>query len=510
MKLLNHNLLFPCFKDGVGREMVADDVLYSWRRLADPKYTYKNWWLVDQQIKGFDDYKETQKKRVDKGEAFDYSAEVEGLKKIDDHHFQVVFNRAVQQFSWKLAMFQLSVVPREAVETYGTAFASHPVGTGPFRLESESDWVRKSRMRLVRNPKYHHDVFPAELGGGDGEQLYGDYVGTKLPIVDEIQFSFFVQSTPMWLEFKAKSMDFSTVPEEGFKEYFKQSDKSLKATHRIRGIQSVSLPLLDFIFRGFNMEDELVGGLEPKKKALRQAICLAIDLDEMNRDRYNGECVIFDGPIPAGLDGHPAGGRAPASYRGPDLEAARAKLVEAGYTIGDDGKVTDLPPIGFYTSSGAESEKIVELMARSLERVGIRINPNFLDFSELIAAINNKKAPFFSFAWGSDYPDAENNLALFYGPNESPGSNHFNYKRPEYDALYESILEMPPGPARTKIYEQMRDMVIEDAPFAGSMGRTRRYLIYPWLKNFKPTETFYNYIKYWDVDVEAREKAKKR
>ena len=58
---------------------------------------------------------------------------------------------------------------------------------------------------------------------------------------------------------------------------------------------------------------------------------------------------------------------------------------------------------------------------------------------------------------------------------------------------------MPPSPERTAIYEQMRDMVIEDAPFAGSMARTRFYLCNPRLKNFKPEETFYNWVKYLDV-----------
>ena len=67
--------------------------------------------------------------------------------------------------------------------------------------------------------------------------------------------------------------------------------------------------------------------------------------------------------------------------------------------------------------------------------------------------------------------------------------------------MYRQLRTMPLGPERTVLIEKMRDIIIEDSPFAGSLGRTRRYLIYPWLKNFKPTETFYNYFKYWDIDV---------
>ena len=136
--------------------------------------------------------------------------------------------------------------------------------------------------------------------------------------------------------------------------------------------------------------------------------------------------------------------------------------------------------------------------------IDVRLNVRLVDFSALIEAVNKKKAPFFSFAWSSDYPDAENNLALFYGPNESPGSNHWNYKRPEYDKLYEKIRVMPPSEERTRIYEKMRDMVIEDAPFAGSMARTRFVLAHSRLKNFKPTEIFAGWVKYLDVDASVR------
>ncbi|MHC4340468.1 MAG: ABC transporter substrate-binding protein, partial [Planctomycetota bacterium] len=74
----------------------------------------------------------------------------------------------------------------------------------------------------------------------------------------------------------------------------------------------------------------------------------------------------------------------------------------------------------------------------------------------------------------------------------------------EYDALYTKILKMPPSPERTAIYERMRDMLIEDVPYMGSMARTRYYLARPWLKNCKPTETWWNWVKYLDVDESER------
>lgn len=139
------------------------------------------------------------------------------------------------------------------------------------------------------------------------------------------------------------------------------------------------------------------------------------------------------------------------------------------------------------------------MLQRQLARIGVRLKVRLVDFSQLIEAVNNKKAPFFSFAWSSDYPDAENNLALFYGPNEAPGSNSFNYKNAEYDRLYERVRSMLPSPERTALYVEMRDMILRDVPYVGSMARTRYYLVQPRVLNCKPSEVFTNWWKYLDI-----------
>jgi len=495
----------PCFPGGKGREVVASDVFYSWRRLADPKNKFKSFWLVDGMIKGYNEYRDAQVaiKAADPDAEFDYSAPIEGFEIVSDHEFVVTLNEPNQQFLWRLAMFQLSVVPREAVETYGEAFPAHPVGTGPFILEKESDWVRGNSMKVVKNPSYREAYYPTEWMPEDEAMGLHEAAGQRIPFVDQIEFTFFVESQPMWLEFKAGNLDYTTVGQNEFEEAFSRRTKELKRTWARKGIREVKVPLLDFIFRSFNMEDELLGGYTDEKRALRQAFNLAMDWDEMNETLYNGLAIAYDGPIPPGLDGHPnnENHRAPYSTRGPNYEMARQKLRDAGYNIGADGKVTDLPVVDLYTSTGAESQRIVELMERNMSEVGILLNPRYLEFPDLMQAVDNRKAGFFSFAWGSDYPDAENNLALYYGPNESPGSNHANYKNPEYDALYEKIRTMPPGPERTEIYVRMRDMLIKDAPFCGSLARIRQYAINPWSKNFKPTEDFFTYFKYLDVDM---------
>ena len=482
----------PCFPGGKGREVVTDDVFYSWKRLADPRYEYENWWLVEDTFVGFDDYKDAQKALVDAGKPFDYDAPAAGFKKIGSHEFEVILKKPVVRFKWVVAMFQLSIVPREAVERYGERFTIHPIGTGPYMVK-EGDWKPGEKLIFQRNPSYREEYYPGECTPEDKALGLDARAGDRLPFLDRIEVQFYVQDQPMWLDFLAKKIGFVQVPAEYFEQAYIKRTRKLRPSFASQGIRSHPEPLLDFIFRGFNMEDPVVGGYTEEKKALRQAICLAIDLNDINEKFYNGINVEYDGPIPPGLPGHPENGEARVSYRGPDIPLALELMEKAGYPRGKG-----LPPLDYYAGKGGNESEQTQMLIRQLGRIGVRLNARQVDFSELIELIGKKKAQFFGFAWGSDYPDAENNLALFYSKNKAPGANHYNYDRPEFDAMYEQILVMDEGEERTEILVKMRDMIIEDAPFVGSMARTRFYLINPWLKNFKPSEDFYNYYKYMD------------
>jgi oligopeptide transport system substrate-binding protein len=497
-----------CFPGGKGRKMVTDDVFYSWKRLADPANEFESYWLVAGTIKGLDDYKDAQAKLVKEGKAFDYAAPVEGFKKIDDRSFEVTLKKPVYRFLYVLTQFQTSVVPREAVEKYKSEFSVRPVGSGPFMVKA-GDWRPGEKLIFTRNPNYRKELYPSELpkdaalAARDKELGFVADAGKPLPLVDRIEISFYVPDNAMWLDFTSGKLGFTQVPAEFHEQAFVLRTKQLREDWKAKGLEAHAVPLLDFIFRGFNMEDAAFGGYTPEKKALRQAINLAIDLNEMNEKFYNGLNAVYDGPIPPGLDGHPKNGEAPVSYRGPDIEAAKSLLAKAGYPGGKDKDGKQLV-IEYYTSQGGNNVEQTQAEQRMLEAVGLKLNVRLVNFSELIEAVNQKKAPMFGFAWGSDYPDGENNLALFYSKNKAPGANHYNYDRPEYDKMYEQILVMKPSPERTAIYEKMRDMLIEDAPYVGSQARVRYYLVQPWLKNFKPTEDFNNWMKYLNVDDSKR------
>jgi oligopeptide transport system substrate-binding protein len=435
----------PCFEGGVGRELVAEDVIHSFKRMADESLSPTGWWLFQGRIAGFDAFHDRK--------PFDMDAPVEGLRAIDAKTFQVQLTAPSPQFLYVLATQYTAVVAKGC---------SGPIGSGPFRLKT---WLPGQRFVWEKVPiHWEHG-----LGNLDG-----------------IVMHMYEQEQPLWLKFRAGDLDFVQVPAEFqpsvFDEEWRMRDAFVK-----EGVGSFTYEIIDMVFRGFDMEHPITGGFERGKK-IRNAIALAIDMEEIGDAFYNGAIEVYDGPIPPGLDGHLP------KHGGPDPERAKALLAEAGYPEGKG-----LPPIELHTFRSSATVEQTEMLARQLKKIGVQLVGNYHSFPELDAKIKKKQCQMFGLSWNADYPDAENFLALFYGPNSSPGSNGSNYRNPEYDALYEKSRLMPPSAERTAIYGKMRDMVIEDAPVVGTFARRRYYVWNPRVRNVIPEEIWYGWVKYVEL-----------
>jgi ABC-type transport system substrate-binding protein len=462
-----------CFAqtDGKGRPMVAQDVVYSLMRHADRELDPRGWWVFEGRIAGFDAFRQRMQER-EPGGSFDWDAAISGLVAVDDHTVRITLVRPFPQILFVLAMGYSAVVPRECAEFYGIEFRSYPVGTGPFVLRS---WTRGETIELDAHRGYWDEGYP---------------------LVDSLEIRIHEEDEPLWSSFHEGGLDLIQVPAQYHAEVF-DGDNALREKFVNRGVHSEALPLLDYVYRGFNMEDEVLGHTGgDSARYLRQAISLAIDFEVINRDFYNNNALLYDGPIPPGLDGHDKTLVSP--YRGPDLVRARALLVKAGYRDG-----AGLPVLEFHVSHSGSAQAQADFFAGQLKQIGVQLDVRIGTFPELSDKLRRKQAQMFGLAWGADYPDAENFLQLFYGPNGAPGWNSFNYDNPEYDALYERASVMFPSAERTALYTQMRDILIEDMPAFGSMARVRYYLWNDRLKNVIPAETWYGWYKYLDVEPDG-------
>ena len=88
-----------------------------------------------------------------------------------------------------------------------------------------------------------------------------------------------------------------------------------------------------------------------------------------------------------------------------------------------------------------------------------------------------------------DFPDTENLMQLYYGPNAAPGSNSASYNNPDYNRLYDITAAMSESPERTQIYREMNQMLIDDCVSITGIART---LLFLWDKSviMKPDRSF--------------------
>ncbi|MDD3605286.1 MAG: ABC transporter substrate-binding protein, partial [Kiritimatiellae bacterium] len=259
-----------------------------------------------------------------------------------------------------------------------------------------------------------------------------------------------------------------------------------------RGIRASGIAGLDTYYIGFNMDDPVVG----HNKKLRQALTCAFDSEAWIR-YYNHRVTRARGPIPPGVEGY---SDEPALHPY-DLEKARKLLAEAGWPDGRDpqtGKRLELTlELG---QTDTEIRESTELFIGFMDKLGVVINPSYNNKPAFFKKIEQREAQMFRLSWFADYPDAENFLQLFYGPNASPGPNRVNYRRPEYDRLYEEIRVMQDGPERTELYRRMAAMVEEDCPWIFMHHPMAYVLHHDRLRNYAPHDFPYGMEKHFRLE----------
>jgi oligopeptide transport system substrate-binding protein len=102
-----------------------------------------------------------------------------------------------------------------------------------------------------------------------------------------------------------------------------------------------------------------------------------------------------------------------------------------------------------------ELRQSAELVAAFMERLGVVLRINLNNGPAFYEKLERRQAQLFLLSWLGDYPDAENFLQCFYGPNASPGPNRANYVNPAFDRMLEAARVLPDSPERTDLYKKM-------------------------------------------------------
>ncbi len=137
----------PAFK-GKKRELTADDYVYAWKRLLDPRMRAPFLWYLDGKVVGAD----AVLAKAKEAGRLDYDAPIEGLKALDRYTLRLTLKEPDYVMLGYMSQAPMAAVAREVIEAYGDASGwamANPVGTGPYRL---AEWRRGQKIVLDANP----------------------------------------------------------------------------------------------------------------------------------------------------------------------------------------------------------------------------------------------------------------------------------------------------------------------------------------------------------------------
>lgn len=489
---LRENVVFstdPCFGAAAslaGRRVAARDVIFSLLRLADARLHSPGYWTLRDRVAGLAEFRARTEQQA-AGDWSAYDAGVPGLVAVDARTVEIRLTAPYPQLLNVLAMPYASVVSERAVRQYGqAALAERPMAvTGPFLL---ADWRRNYRFELRRNPDY----WGWEAGAG----------GPPPPRLNRVVGLVIQEPQTAWLLFLQGNLDLVPLGEETLEAVVDEQGR-LAPELAGRGIQMEAAPEFQITYLGFNLRDPVLGG-NPK---LRQALTLAFDRGLRLR-LARRQLLPAYGPIPPGVAGYDPAFRGP--FGEPDLARARRLLAEAGYPEGRD-PATGAPLRLRFDLGGTDlaRRRQAELLAQDYRRLGIAVEPALNNWPRFLTKLRQGEVQLFRMAWVGDYPDAQNFLQLFYGPNTG-GANRTAYHNPAFDRLYEAASGLPDSPERTALYVRMQALVAAEAPCIFEGFPVGYRLIQPWIAGGRTHAFAWDAWKYIAVDDAARQAAKRR
>jgi peptide/nickel transport system substrate-binding protein len=403
----------PCFPNGKGRALLAQDVVFSLKRIIDPAVASPGAWIFNNKVDS-----------------------IQPFLALNDSVVQIKLQRPFHPILGILSMQYCSIVPPEAVQFYGADFRKHPVGTGPFKLVT---WEEGQALLMERNNRYFEK----------------DQQGKSLPYLDGIRISFYDSKATEFLEFQQHRLDFINDIETSFKDEVLTKNGMLRKEWEGK-IQLQKHPYLNTEYLGILVDtaNALVKSSPLRLQKIRQAINYGFDRRKLMLYLRNSIGTPAEsGFVPKGLPSFND-----SMVKGYYFDAAKAKalLAEAGFPEGKGLPEIKLLTIPVYAD-------LAGFIANELKQIGIPVQVEAIQKSLLLQQTAKSQASFFRASWIADYPDAENFLSVFYGKNPAP-PNYTRYQNKQYDLLYEKAMATTQDSLRYKLYQQLDKTLMADAP----------------------------------------------
>ncbi|WP_291366402.1 ABC transporter substrate-binding protein [Acetobacter sp. UBA5411] len=262
---------------------------------------------------------------------------------VDEHCLEIALDAPYALLLDALSQGWLAPVSLACAADAGSAFITHPVGTGPFRFVR---WDKGDSLVIRRNETYAWSPPVVENQGP--------------PLIDEIVFKFLPEDASRTSALLNGAVDMIFAGNPADAQTLRETDGLTVTTWPIRG---VPVSMMMNIKRGAT-----------SSLVVRQAISHALDVDALVHEVFHGEIPRAYGPVSQFTLGYEPGVE---NFYPHDLTKAAALLEQEGWHLNPDGLRTKAGealrvtfyalPVNFYPQFGA-------IVARQLARVGIKVD----------------------------------------------------------------------------------------------------------------------------------------
>jgi peptide/nickel transport system substrate-binding protein len=430
-----------------GRLMRADDIIYSYNRLASPA-TKSPSTLYVRIIKGAKD--------VEDGKA----QSIAGLRKLDDFTLQITLENPVD-LPYFLFYPGTAIVPREEVEKKGDGFSSDPVGCGPFQFVR---WVKGSEVVVKKFPGY--------------------YIPNR-PLLDRVVFKIMTEAQARDNAFRAKELDASIVEPVQLPVYRKDPAIS---KHMIEVAEMFTRVI------GFNLDKE-----QFKKKEVRQAINYAIDRNLIIDKLLHGKAVPAVSWLPTTSTGFNPKAK---GYEYNPTKAAEL-MKQAGYEKG-----FTIQAIG--TNNASWGTVVYEAAMPYLKKINITLNIQQMEGAAMVDRLLKGDFEMFTYSMGTG-PEPLQALRRWKGDTSRSAGNYINYKNAAYDKALDQAAAERSEAKRIALLQQADGILLDDAALFFFNYNKAVMAYQPWVQGFKANAVdmvYQDMANVWVEEASPRAKEK--
>lgn len=427
-----------------GSTLEASDVVFSLERILDPDVGSSRAWVLDA-IKGAKDFMAGR------------AGAVAGLATSGPLDLSITLEAPLAHFPALLAMPAAYVVCPEAVARWGKDYGYHPVGTGPWQLES---WREGVEMRFM---------------------AFSGYFGER-PRLRALSYRFIPDAATRQAEFEAGNLEVLGLGEENY-DYFASNPRFSGQIRRA--------PELAVVYMALNCAKPPFDNV-----LVRRAINHAINRQGILEAIRPGRYVLANGSIPPGLGGHEPIWEG-YTY---DPPLARSLLAQAGYPQGFS--------MDLVIRSGGMSVLSAEPIQAELAKVGIRVRIVQMETQAFFAATGDTGNPDACLlSWVADYADPENFLyPLFFSGNTPSAGNNARFTDPVADRLMEDIHRESDPERRAALCRAAEKSIFEQAPWVPLFFPVQLSVCQPEVRGLRVWPV-YNGNKMTEVWLEAADPA---